>query len=157
MSIAKLDLDATDKTLLRLLQDDGRLSNSRLAEAVSLSEAPCWRRVKRLEEAGYITRYQAMLDQKRLGYGVTAFVQVKFASHRVELAREFEQAIQTLPQIMACYNVTGSADYLLHVVAEDLEAYGDLTLNTIRKLPGVDAIHSSLCLREIKTSTRIPV
>ncbi len=152
-----LELDKTDKTLLKLLQDDGRMSNSKLAEQVSLSEAPCWRRVKRLEQAGYISRYQAMLNPKQLGFGVTAFVQVKFASHKIELAREFEQAIQTLPQIMACYNVTGSADYLLHVLAEDLESYGDLTLNTIRKLPGVDAIHSSLCLREIKTSTKIPV
>ncbi len=151
------ELDKTDKTLLKLLQNDGRLSNSKLAEQVSLSEAPCWRRVKRLEEAGYINRYQAILNHRQLGFGVTAFVQVKFASHGVELAQQFEDAIQTLPQILACYNVTGSADYLLHVLAEDLESYGDLTLNTIRKLPGVDAIHSSLCLREIKSSTKIPV
>ncbi len=151
------DLDTIDKALLKLLQEDGRMANSQLAEQVCLSEAPCWRRVKKLEESGYITRYQAMLNPKLLGFGVIAFIQVKFASHRIELAREFEDAIQTLPHIMACYNVTGSADYLLHVLAEDLESYGELTLNTIRKLPGVDAIHSSLCLREIKTSTRIPL
>lgn len=150
-------IDKTDKTLLRLLQDDGRISNSQLAEQVSLSEAPCWRRVRRLEQAGYITGYQALLNHQLLGFGVVAFVQVKISSHRIELAQEFEEAIQTLPQIMACYNVTGPADYLLHVLAEDLESYGDLTLNILRKLPGVDSIHSSLCLREIKTSTKIPV
>ncbi len=150
-------LDKIDKNLLELLQNDGKISNSQLAEQVSLSEAPCWRRVRRLEQDGYITGYQALLDHRLLGFGVIAFVQVKFSSHRIELAQEFEEAVQTLPQIMACYNVTGSADYLLHVLAEDLESYGDLTLNTIRKLPGVDAIHSSLCLREIKTSTKIPI
>lgn len=157
MIIAMDTLDKIDKHLLRLLQDDGRASISYLAEQVSLSEAPCWRRVKRLEKAGYINRYQAMLDVQKLGYGVTAFVQVKFASHQIELASEFEQAIQELPHILACHNITGSADYLLHILASNLDDYGDFTLNTLRTLPGVDSIHSSLCLREIKASTKIPI
>ena len=150
-------LDDIDRALLRLLQDEGRISNAKLAERLALSQSPCWRRLKRLESEGYIERYQAILNPTKLGLGVTAFVRVRFASHDVELTAQFEQSVQTLPQVLACYNVTGEADYLLHVVIESLEAYGDFTLNTLRRLPGVSAIYSSLSLRQVKASTKLPL
>ena len=100
-------LDRTDLRLLAALQDDARLTVAQLAEKVSLSASPCWRRVKRLEEAGYIEGYHAHLSASRLGHGITAFVSVVMGSHTREVARAFEARLQDIPEIIACHNVSG--------------------------------------------------
>ncbi len=150
-------LDETDLRILKLLQDEGRLSNARLAERLNLSETPTWRRLKRLEEDGTIEGYQAVINRKKLGIGLTAFVQINFANHTGEQPYQFEKAIQSIPQILSCHNVSGESDYMLQVVAPDLEAYGDFVTNVLRKLPGVTAIHSSLSIREVKASSKLPI
>ena len=150
-------LDDTDLTILRLLQQDGALSNTALAEQLALSVTPCWRRLKRLEEDGYITGYQANLDRRKLGLDVLAFVQVSFGVHGGELPNQFELAMQAEARVLSCHKITGNADYLLQVVARSLDDYSQFVEDVLRQLPGVAAIHSSLALREIKAGSRLPL
>lgn len=150
-------LDRTDRALLRLLQDDARMTAAQLAAKVALTTSPCWRRVRRLERDGYIRAYRAELDPVRLGYGVTAFVSVMLEKHTPAAGRAFEDAVRAIPQILACHNVSGRYDFLLHVVASDLEAFGRFARETIRGLPGVKEMYSSFSLKEIKGGTTLPV
>lgn len=151
------ELDAADLALLRLLQQDGSLSNPRLAEKISLSVTPCWRRLKRLEREGYIKDYQANLDRRKLGFDVLAFVSVSFGVHVDTNPDQFEAAIQHYPEVLSCHKVTGNEDYLLQVVAQNLDAYSQFVETVLRKIPGISAIHSSLALREVKAGSRLPV
>jgi Lrp/AsnC family transcriptional regulator, leucine-responsive regulatory protein len=153
----KLELDDTDRTILRLLQQDGTMSNPKLAEHVSLSVTPCWRRLRRLEEDGFITSYQANLDRRKLGLDVLAFVQLSFLVVTDVSIKHFEEVILAHPEVLSCHKITGQADYLLQVVAEDLDAYSDFVENVLRVIPGISSIHSSLAMREIKSSSRLPI
>ena len=150
-------LDRTDQRLLAALQDDARLTVAELAERVSLSTSPCWRRVRRLEQAGYIAGYHAQLSATRLGYGITAFVSVVMGSHTREVARAFEARLQDIPEIIACHNVSGQYDFLLEVVAADLAAYGDFARNVLQDLPGVTELHSSFSLKSLKDQRKLPL
>ena len=150
-------LDRTDLRLLAALQDDARLTVAQLAEKVSLSASPCWRRVKRLEEAGYIEGYHAHLSASRLGHGITAFVSVVMGSHTRDVARAFEAAVQDIPQVIACHNVSGEYDFLLEVVAADLAAYGEFARNVLQDLPGVTELHSSFSLKSLKDQRKLPL
>lgn len=151
------ELDRTDRRLLAALQDDARLTVAELAERVSLSTSPCWRRVRRLEQAGYIEGYHAHLSAAKLGYGITAFVSVVMGSHTQEVARAFEAAVHDIPQVIACHNVSGEYDFLLEVVATDLAAYGEFARNVLQGLPGVRELHSSFSLMSIKARRRLPL
>jgi DNA-binding Lrp family transcriptional regulator len=151
------DLDDIDLAILSAVQGDGRISISRLAEIVSLSETPCARRLKRLETDGYITGYAAQLGRERLGYGVLAFVQLSVSIHTDEATKSFEEAILARDEVLSCHNVTGRADFLLQVVASDLTTYGRFIDQVLRKIPEIKSIESSLCLREMKAATGIPV
>jgi Lrp/AsnC family leucine-responsive transcriptional regulator len=150
-------LDRTDRRLLAALQDDARLTVAELAERVALSTSPCWRRVRRLEQAGYIEGYHAHLSAAKLGYGITAFVSVVMGSHTQDVARAFEAAVQEIPQVVACHNVSGEYDFLLEVVATDLAAYGEFARNVLQGLPGVRELHSSFSLMSIKARRRLPL
>ncbi|QJQ11211.1 Lrp/AsnC family transcriptional regulator [Pseudomonas putida] len=156
-SFAIEQLDETDRELLRLLQEDGTLSSAALGERLSMTVTPCWRRRKRLEELGIIKDYQANLDRKKLGYDVMAFAQVRFGNHSANAPDEFEQVILKLPQVLSCHKVTGEADYVLTVLANDLESYGRFVEEVLRRQPGIASIQSSLALREVKAVSRIPV
>lgn len=157
MKPAFSNLDRADLGILALLQADGRLSNARLAEQVNLSEAPCWRRVRRLEGEGVIQGYQAVLDRARLGYEVLAFVLVSLGNHRGDEPPAFEAAVVQEPRILSCHNIAGESDYLLQVIAPDLDAYGRFVASVLRQLPGVSAIRSLLSLREVKATTHLPL
>ena len=150
-------LDKVDLAILRLLQQDGRMSNASLSAQLALSETPCWRRIKRLQQEGYIEGYQANLNRRKLGLGVMAFVQITCTRHDADSTREFEAIVLSSPQILSCHNTTGSADYLLQVVATDLDGLSEFIEKTLRQLPGVSAIHSNLSLRELKSSGRLPL
>lgn len=150
-------LDGVDRTLLGLLQEDGTLSSAALGERLSMSVTPCWRRRKRLEEMGIIRDYQANLDRRKLGYDVLAFAQVRFGNVSDNAPDEFERAILGLPQVLTCHKITGEADYMLTVVATDLESYGRFVEEVLRRQPGIASIQSSLALRELKAVTRLPV
>lgn len=150
-------LDKVDAEIADRLQQDGRLSNARLAEQLGLSEASCWRRQKRLEESGVIEGYQAILNRRKLGGGVMAFVQIVCTQHGEEVTAAFERLIQACPQVLSCHNTTGEADFLLQVVARDLDDYSRFVEKVLRKLPGVSSIRSNLSLRELKTTNRLPI
>ncbi len=152
-----MDFDKTDRTILMAVQTDGRITNASLAETVGLSETPCARRLKRLETEGVIEGYRAVLSKTALGIGVTAFALVRFGVHDHRLADEFERQIQALPRIVSCHNISGSADYLLHVVARDLEDYGAFVRDVLRALPGVTSVESVLSLREVKRNAGLPL
>ncbi|MCB1953663.1 MAG: Lrp/AsnC family transcriptional regulator, partial [Rhodocyclaceae bacterium] len=150
-------MDKVDKKILSTLQDDARVTVAELSERVSLTSSPCWRRVKALEEAGFIRGYHAELDPRQLGYDVTAFVNVMLENHRLDLGDSFEVAVQGIPQVVACHNVSGRYDFMLEVVAADLEAFGEFARNVLRALPGVKEIYSSFSLKSIKRSRSIPI
>lgn len=150
-------LDKTDLTMLARLQQDGRLANTKLAEELALSEASCWRRQKRLEELGVIEGYQANLNRRKLGIGVMAFVQIVCTQHSEEVTAHFERIIRACPNVVDCHNITGEADFLLKVVAKDLDDYSRFVDRVLRQLPGVLSIRSNISLREMKVSNRLPV
>ncbi|SAK58731.1 AsnC family transcriptional regulator [Caballeronia hypogeia] len=151
------ELDRTDRSILAAIQLDGRMPIAKLAERVGLSETPCARRLKRLESEGYIDGYRAMLSRRALELGVVAFAQVRFSVHDRSLSDRFEREIQGIPRIVSCHNISGTADYLLQIVARDLDEYGIFMRDVLRTLPGVTAVESMLSLREIKRDSGLPL
>jgi DNA-binding Lrp family transcriptional regulator len=151
------EIDRIDRAMLAALQQDGRMPVAKLAERVGLSETPCARRLKRLESEGYIDGYRAVLSRKALQLGVVAFAQVRFSVHDRALSDRFEREIQGIPRIVSCHNISGTADYLLQIIARDLDEYGVFMRDILRTLPGVTAVESMLSLREVKRDSGLPV
>lgn len=157
MGKSLVKLDRIDRRILEELQTDARLSSADLAEKVSLTTSPCWRRVKRLEEEGLISGYHARLDAQRLGYQVTAIVQVSLDKKDTDSLQAFEDAVQGISQVLACFRISGRYDYQLIVVAEDLEAYGIYSGNHINGLPSIKEVYTSFVLKEVKSSANPPL
>jgi Lrp/AsnC family transcriptional regulator len=150
-------LDAYEKRILRLLQEDASLSNAEIAEKVGLSASPCWRRIDRLERAGFIKRRVALLDRRKVGLNAQIFAQVKLNAHGRANLDEFAAAIRDLPEVLECYVMMGSVDFLLRIVAPDIEAYEKLFFNRLSQLPGVQEVNSTVALSEIKATTALPL
>jgi Lrp/AsnC family leucine-responsive transcriptional regulator len=150
-------MDAIDRSILRELQAEGRLANNALADRVRLSPSPCLRRLKRLEADGTIRGYRALVDRRRVGLGLTLFVEVKVGGHSRERAREFEAAVMQVDAVIACHVLAGTADFLLEVVVPDLAAYERLLLDTLLLLPGVIDVRSNIAIRTIKESAPLPL
>jgi len=149
--------DAIDRKILSLLQQDGRKSIAELAEAVGLSPSPCLRRVRLLEEAGVISRYVAVLDQKSVGLPVSVFVSIKLESQREEALDKFAKAIARWPEVLECYLMTGPRDYLLRVVVADLSAYERFLKEKLTRLNGIGSIESSFALEQVKYTNVLPL
>ncbi len=152
-----LELDRIDRKILAALQADGRLSNVELADRVGLSPSPCLRRVRRLEEAGVIRGYQAILDRKRLGLGLTAFVSIRIDLHQEEREHAIEKAIRAMPEVVSCHLVSGESDLLLEVALPDLAAYEQLLLGGFLRIPGVKDVRTSFAVREVKPGSPLPL
>ena len=153
-----MQLDSYDRAILQKLQQDGRISNQDLAEAVNLSPSPCLRRVRRLEEQGIIEGYHAQLNARRLGLKLTAFIQISMDKHTPERFDRFEAAIKHYPQVLECHLITGQdADYLLRVVVEDMDDYQQFLLNKITRIEGVSGVISSFVLKSPQDSRMLPV
>lgn len=151
-------MDRYDRQILEILQEDGRISNQDLAERIGLSAAPCLRRVRALEESGMIRGYRALLDAKALGLSLMALVHISMDQHTGERFDHFEQAVQSIPQVLECLLITGqSADYQLKVVVRDMDAYQELLLNRLTRIPGVTGVHSSFVLRRVVDRTTLPI
>ncbi len=148
-------LDAIDLRLLEALQSDARLSTAELGERLSLSQSPTWRRLKRLEAEGVISGYQAVLDRSKLGLPVLAIVHISVDSHDDKTARKFEEAISLIPEVSACHYMSGSEDFMLMLVARDLEHFTNLVMDKLRKLPAVKSLRSSFSMRAIKDNMAI--
>jgi DNA-binding Lrp family transcriptional regulator len=150
-------IDRTDCKILDLLQDDARLANVELAQKVGLSPSPCLRRVRLLEEGGVIRRYVTLLDPARVGLPVSVFVQVTLERQVETALQQFEDAVRRHPEVMECYLMTGDADYLLRVVAPDLESYQRFLLDNLTRIPGVASIKSSFALKQVSYRTALPL
>jgi Lrp/AsnC family transcriptional regulator, leucine-responsive regulatory protein len=150
-------LDRYDVLILRELQQDARLSNAELATRIGLSAAPTWRRVKWLEEQGYITGYRAELDRRKVGLGVLAFVRVDANRNTGTETRALEDAIRQLPEVIACHYISGAGTFELQVMATDLDAFSRFSIETLLNLPNVKDIHTSFSLGEVKAGGALPL
>ncbi len=153
-----MELDRYDRQILRQLQEDGRLSNQELADRIGLSPSPCLRRVRALEEAGIIAGYRALVNAKALGLSLMALIHISMDQHTPERFDGLEVAVRNIPEILECLLITGqAADYQLKVVVRDMDAYQELLLNRITRIPGVTGVHSSFVLRRVVDKTALPV
>jgi len=156
--VPEIDLDKTDRRILAELQRDGRLSNQELADRVSLSPSPCLRRVRRLEEEGYIRRYVALVDPDKVGFGLVAYVTIRLNKHsgssHAPMA-EFARDVQAWPEVVACYAMTGDMDYLLRVQVRDLADFSRFAMDTLMQHPSVIDMRSSFALQKLKETTEL--
>ncbi len=150
-------MDKVDRQILESLQTDGRMRNIELAERIGLSESPTFRRVKLLEEEGMIRGYVALLDQRQLGLQVTAYVSVRMAQQPDRDQHEFHQCVADEPHIIECHAMSGGFDFLMKVVARDMDHFAELCMQEILKYPGVAHVESAFSLKAIKSSHTLPV
>jgi Lrp/AsnC family leucine-responsive transcriptional regulator len=143
-------MDAIDKKILRALSRQGRLTNAELAEEVGLSASPCWTRVKRLEQAGVIKGYAAVLDQAALGLPDTVFIEVMMERHDTEHLKRFEAAVNDIPEVLECHLVTGEYDYVIKAAVGGTVGYERLLRDRLYRLPGVRHTRTSFALRCLK-------
>ncbi|MES2059351.1 MAG: Lrp/AsnC family transcriptional regulator [Pseudomonadota bacterium] len=150
-------LDAYERKILIALQRDASLTMAALAEEVGLSATPCYRRVERLERDGIITRRVALVDRRKVGLNAQVFAQVKLNAHGRANLDEFSEAIRDLPEVLECYVLMGSVDFMLRIVARDIEAYERFFFDTLSHLPGIQEINSIVALSEIKATSALPI
>jgi Lrp/AsnC family leucine-responsive transcriptional regulator len=151
------ELDAIDRKILRALQEDGKISMGELAEKVGLSPSPCARRVRLMEKAGIIKGYAAIIDQKRVGLPISAFASIKLERQREEDLDRFEETVSRWPEVLDCYLMTGQRDYLMRVVAADLEAYERFIKDKLTRLDNIASIETSFALGQVKRSETLPI
>ena len=145
-----IDIDDTDKQLLRLLQTQARMSITELAERVNLSATPCARRIKRLEEAGIITGYHTQTDAQKIGYPLAVFIAISMDRHTADRFEHFEEKIQSFDEVVSCSIVTGrTEDYLIKVRVRDMAHYEEFLLHRLNRIEGVAQVHTSFELREV--------
>lgn len=152
-----MSLDRYDKAILSELQTDGRTSNVQLAARVNLSESACLRRVRALEEAGYIDGYVALVNQSRAGVPGNVFVFIALNREIESELAAFEQAVRELPEVMECFLMTGEFDYLLRVVVADMADFERLHRDSLTRLPGVARVNSSVAIRTVQKKTALPI
>src|SRR6476620_2376983 len=150
-------LDKFDLRILHELQADARLTNAELAQRVGLSAAPCWRRVRALEEAGYIKGYHAEIDRHKIGLGVLAFVRIDADRNTGERTREMEEAIRKIPEVVSCHYISGAGTFELQVVSSNLDAFSQFARKVLINLPNVKDLHTSFSLGEVKDSSALPL
>lgn len=150
-------LDRYELQILNLLQEDCSLSNADIAERVGLSPSPCWRRIERLERDGIIARRVAIVDRKKVGLNAQVFAQIKLNAHGRANLDEFTAAIRGFPEVLECYVLMGTVDFMLRIIAQDIEAYERFFFDKLSHLPGVQEINSTVALSEIKATTALPL
>src|SRR5471030_2701488 len=170
--MTKIALDKTDRKILSILQADGRLSNQDVAELVNLSTSPCLRRIKRLEQAGVIRQYVALLEPDKIGLGLLAYVNVRLEKHSISQVSgsgrsgtavmhspraDFSASVTHWPEVVACYAMTGEMDYLLRVHVEDMEHFSRFMMETLLRHPSVLDVKSSFALQRLKDTTALPL
>ncbi|EJL32148.1 Lrp/AsnC family transcriptional regulator [Novosphingobium sp. AP12] len=151
------DLDPFERKILRELQRDANQTTAQIAERVGLSASPCWRRIDRLEREGFIQRRVAIVDRHKVGLNAHVFAQVKLNAHGRANLDEFAAKIREFPEVLDCYVLLGSVDFMIRVVAEDISAYERFFFEKLSQLPGVQEITSTVALSEIKATTALPI
>ena len=150
-------MDSIDLEILNRLQNDARITNTALADSVNLSPSPCLRRVRELEQSGVIRRYSTLLDSEKVGWGVSVFIEIRLEKQISEGLVQFEEIIESYPEVMECYLMTGTSDYLLRVVAKDLNSLQSFITNKLAAIPNVANMRSSIALKQVKYKTALPV
>jgi DNA-binding Lrp family transcriptional regulator len=153
----KRELDRLDRKILGELQNDARISNQDLAKRVGLSTAPCWRRLRRLEEDGLIARYAALLNGPEVGWPIVGYALVSLENHHPESVRQFDRVVSERPEVLECYTVSGQNDYLIRVVARSIESYEQFLSTHLLPIPSVRSVNTNFVLRTKKYTTRLPV
>lgn len=149
-------IDRVDRAILRKLQEDGRIANVDLAEAVSLSPSACLRRVKALERSGVIAGYRAEIDRVQAGLGLTAFLGLRVEGHSRETSRRIEQALLAIPAVVACYLISGTDDFMVEIAVPDLAGYEQLLLDQVLAVPGVTEARSTFAIRTVLSRGPVP-
>ena len=152
-----MNLDRHDRLILEVLQKDGRISNVQLAGHVNLSESACLRRVRALEDEGFIDSYAALLNQSKAGLSGNVFVHIGLHREEQSELAAFEEAVKCIPEVMECYLMTGEFDYLLRVVVANMADFERLHKGALTRLPGVARVNSSVCIRTVRKKTQLPL
>lgn len=151
------DLDPFERKILQVLQEDASMPTAKLGEMVGLSSSPCWRRVDRLEKEGIITRRVALVDRQKVGLNAHIFAQIKLNAHGRANLDEFAATIRSFPEVLEAYVLMGVFDFMLRIVAADIEAYERFFFTKLSKLPGVQEINSTVALSQVKATTALPI
>ena len=152
-----MKLDATDRRILQMLQEDAKMNVKEMAEKLNLSKTPVYDRIKRLEKEGVIDRYVAVLNRDKLDSSMVVFCSVSLESQKLDAIQAFGKAIDKIPEVQECYLMGGESDFLLRVVVKDLHAYHQFSSGKLAALPNVSQIQSSFVLHVEKRSTGIPI
>ena len=152
-----MPMDHFDRRILDIVQRDAGASAAEIGERVGLSQSPCWRRLRRLEQAGYIERRVALLDRHRLGLDVLVYATVKLTAHGRRSLPAFAEAMERFDEVQECYTLTGEMDFLLRIVTRDMEAYERFFFDHLSQAPGVGEVHSSVVMSQIKHTTAYPL
>lgn len=155
--MSKYRLDATDRKILSILQQEGRIPNNKLAEKVGLTTTPTLERVKRLEREGIIKGYGARIDGEAVNQNLIVFCSLRLAVHQMNTLDEVCEKINEMPEIQACYHITGDTDFLLKIVVEDMSAYETFMHDKLTQLPGIERIYSNIVLSTKKENYHLPV
>lgn len=150
-------LDEGDRKILRVIQEDASLSTAAIAEAVGMSVSPCWRRLDRLSKDGIIRKRVALIDRRSVGLNAQVFAQVKLNAHGRANLDEFAEAIRRFPEVLECYVLMGSVDFMLRIVTANIEDYEKFFFDSLSKMTGIQEINSTVALSEIKATTALPV
>lgn len=152
-----MELDTIDRHILIALQRDARLQNVELAKEVGLSPSPCLRRVRLLEEAGVIERYVAVLNAAKIGKGLTVFTRVWLTGQDAETVNNFTEAVLRLPEVVECHLMAGDCDFLLRIVAADLDDYRQFQIKHLTRIKGVQSVKTEIPMQRIKLTSQLPV
>jgi Lrp/AsnC family transcriptional regulator len=150
-------LDQFERKILAILQEDSSRSNADIAAEIGLSEAPCWRRVQRLKKDGYIRAEVSLLDRRKLGLNAQIFAHVKLTAHGRSHLAEFSEVIRSFPEVLDCFVLMGPVDFMLRIVAKDIESYERFFFDKLSQVPGVQEVNSMVALSEIKSTTALPL
>lgn len=150
-----MTLDAIDLNILKLLQQDAKTTNKEIAAAMGLTTTPVYERIKKLEKAGIIKGYTAIIDGRLIGQSMTAFCQVELKEHTQEFIEGFEQQISSLDEVMECHHIAGASDYLLKIIVKDMNTYRDFMTNKLASIDNIGRVQSSFVMKEIKQATAL--
>lgn len=155
--MSEIEIDRIDREIIRLLQQNAELSAVAIGEQIGLSQSPCWRRIQRLREGGLILGQVMRFDRKKLGFGILVFAQVKLTAHGRSKVPEFAETIRQFPEVQECHLVLGNIDFLLRIVARDIEEYERFFFEKLSHLAEIQEVHSNIVLSEIKYTTQLPI